>query len=87
VNLDRDRLTNADPEVVARAAILLADLAQQIPDHDRVLAIALFFRLYLDRLGLEPQEVMTIVGNLIAAAPRLDVRQVAALRDYLRDDL
>ncbi len=86
MSLDRDRIMNADAEMVGRGAVLLADLAQQLPDNDRPLAVAAFFRLYMDRLGIEPQDVMTAVGNILASAEKLGVRQFAGLREYLRQD-
>lgn len=87
MRLDRDRIMNADPELVGRGATALADLAQDIPDHIRPLAVAAFCRLYLERLGIEPQDAMTAVGNILASAERLGVHQFAALREYLRNDL
>ena len=86
MRLDRDRIMNADPEMVGRGAVALADLAQDIPADQRPLAVAAFFRLYLERLGIEPQDAMTAVGNILASAEKLGIRQFAALREYLRND-
>lgn len=86
MKIDRDRLMNADPERVGRLAIALADLIQSEPEEIRVLGTAAFFKLFLDRIGIEPQDAMTAVGNLMAEAERLQVRQFSALRDYLTHD-
>jgi len=87
MKLNRDRIMNADAEQVGRGAIALADRLQDIADHDRPLAVAMFVRLFFERLGIEPQEAMTAAGNMLAEAERLGVRQFAALRDYLKNDL
>lgn len=86
MRIDRDRLMNADPEKVGRMAIALADLVQDQPAEVRVLGTAAFFKLFLDRIGIEPQDAMTAVGNLMAEAERLQVRQFAGLREYLATD-
>lgn len=86
LKIDRDRLMNADAEQVGRLAVALADLVQDQPEEVRVLGTAAFFKLFLERLGIEPQDAMTAVGNLMAEAERLGVRQFSGLREYLATD-
>lgn len=77
---------NASAEQVGRLAIALADLVQDQPAEVRVLGTAAFFRVFMDRLGIPPQDAMTAVDNILAEAERLGVRQFAALREYLKTD-
>jgi hypothetical protein len=87
VKLDRDALTNADTKQVAQGIVHLADAAQKLDKHTRVLATAGFLALLLERLDIPPQDPMTILGNLRAEAERQGRVEFRAIEQYLRDDL
>lgn len=86
MKIDRDRINNADPAQVAMTAAALFDVIQDKPAEVRTMGAAAFLKLFFEWAGIEPQDAMTAVGNLMAEAERVQVRSFAGLREYLRAD-
>lgn len=87
MKLDRDSLVNANTAQVAQGIVHIADAAQHIDKHVRVLAAAGFLALLLERLDIPAQDPMTILGNIRAEAERQGRVEFRAIEQYLREDL
>lgn len=87
LKIDRDLINMAGTKEVSQGIVLIADVVQQLPMHIRVLAAAGFLALLLERLGIEPQDPMTILGNLRAEAEREGRVEFRAIAQYFKDDL
>ena len=87
LKIDRDLINMAGTKEVSQGIVLIADVVQQLPLHVRVLAAAGFFALLLERVGIPPQDPMTILGNLRDEAEREGRVEFRAIEQYFKDDL
>lgn len=84
--MERDKLINAPPQEVARGIVAIADVVQKMPAHMRALTVAGFLTLLVESMELEPQDVMTVVGNIRTHAERTGNTEFKAIEAYLRED-
>lgn len=62
----RDRVLNTSPEGAAQGAFLVIDALQDIHPARQVLALATAFKVTANVLGLDPRELLDVVGRMQA---------------------
>lgn len=64
--IDRDKLNNADPVIVARAAISVIDALQlRYQPHEQVMGAVAMFLTIAERTGIPAQDLFTATKNLM----------------------
>ena len=84
--MNKDRMNNVPVIDVARAAMSLLNVAQDLKPEEFVPAYAASFLLVCERYGLKPQEVFTAASNIMnyAQTRRPEFRAVDA---FVRKEL
>ena len=85
-----DRVVNVRSIQAGKAAMAVIDGLQNHLEADKgaqAVGLCAAFRLFCERFGLEPQDVFTATGNIMARAEG-DVRKdFQAVRDYLKNEV
>lgn len=84
MKIDRQLLTNAEPQEVANATYAIINALQHYPAHIRALAAACHIKLTTELRGVSPQDILTPADNLMSS-PEGQYRRTEfrAARDYM----
>lgn len=85
--MNHDRLTNAASAEVAQGAMLVVDTLQRLPSELQPLSLGVAFRFLLDHLRLQPQDVMTLVGNMLEGPDRKRTAEMRAVEMYVQQEI
>jgi len=85
--MDRDKLNGIAVRKAATTTFAVIDAVQERPPEAQIFGIAAAFRLLSERLGIEPQDAMTVVGNVLASSETGDRVEFDAVRDYLANEV
>ena len=84
--IDRDKLNSLSPTVAARSTFTMLDRAQDLNPENQLIATGALLLMLCEHHGIETQDVMTVVKNLMAAEKdRHD--DFTALQNYMRYEL
>lgn len=79
-------MNNADPQLVARAGMTVADRLQDFPADAQVMGVAALFLILAEASGVPAQDVFTATKNLMSNQEGRRP-EFAALSDYVRNEL
>lgn len=85
--IDNDKLTNAPPKDVAQATMMLVDRLQNYPAAIQSVAAAVLFLSVCKVHRLQPQDVFTVTGNMMADTIHGERPEFRALRLYTQHEL
>lgn len=85
--MNRDLLTNANPEAVAEGAMACIDAVQTRRQEVQPLALACAFLLLAERLRLEPQDLATWAKALMLAPSGQRVPEFRAVTAYIQNEI
>lgn len=84
--MNLDKINNADPESVAKAAFAIVDRLQLYPSHIQPLAAAAVFVIVNEVLKLNEQDTFTTAKNLMSTKEGRRP-EFAAIKDYTKYEL
>lgn len=87
MKFNRDNLNNASPKDVTQAVYSLVDDLQMSKPHIQAAAVAVLFLVVADLYRVQPQDVFTVVKNLLADPIHGEAPELRALRLYAKHEL
>ena len=84
--INRDKISNADPKQVSKAAFSVLDRLQNFPAWIQPMAAAAVMLLLCSGLRLEAQDLFTVTKNLMNSKEGLRP-EFEAVRDYIKHEL
>lgn len=86
--MNKDKLNAIDAAAVATAAATVIDAVQDMEPERQIAGVTAAFKILVDHLKVDPQDVMTVVGNIISdnTGPGKRV-ELDAVADYMRGEL
>jgi hypothetical protein len=85
-----DRIVNVRATAAGQAALTVIDGLQTYIEGDKgaqAVGLCAAFRLFCERFGLDPQDVFTATGNVMAHAEGPLRKDFQAVRDYLKNEV
>lgn len=82
-----DALINADANELFTGMYALVDAVQKQKSGVQIGAVALLFRLVCERFDINVQDAFTAIGNMMSVAHHERRVQLAAARQYLKEEL
>lgn len=87
LRFDRDRMNNAPAARVAEGALAVISAIQTRPPEVQPLAIGVAFLLLAERLRLSPQDVATVVGNMMEDRDGKRIAEFRAVQMYIENEV
>ncbi len=88
MRLDPLRLGHMPLNGPVTVALLIADATQNVRSpEERAAGAMLFLQTYLDVLGEDPQDVATVVQNMLRKAETVQRGRITALAEYIKDEM
>ncbi len=89
--INMDLVVNADPKQVADMTFGLLNYLQNRRDAGatgaQIVAVAAMFKLVCDAFGVNPQDAMTVAGNVIEYAPGHQIPEFRAVAMYIDKEM
>lgn len=85
--MNRDLLTNAQPEQVAHATMTLLDCMQNLQAENQTLGAAALFFLLCEHWRVDPREALGLARNLMCSTEGERRPEFRAAAFYLRNNL
>lgn len=85
--MNRDRMNNAPAAAVAECAMAVIDAVQTRRADVRAPAVGAALLLLVEHLKLTPQDLMTVVGNMLTGPDGRRVAEFRAVQLYIQNEV
>ena len=85
--MNRDLVTNIDPKEASRGTMHVLDSLQSLKPEQQVVALALTFRLLLEKRGIQVQDAMEISDRALRYKDGSLLPEYRAARMYVQEEM
>ena len=82
-----DRLYNCNPKRVANASMAALNAIQDYPADEQLAAAGVLFLILTERFGVQPDNVLNCVDNMINDSKRYDLATFQGITEYFKEEI